>query len=206
MAFNDLQVLNVAGLLETALGSTLVKSVRRAPLAAMPAEGSFPVLAVYRHQDDTVGRVTTRQVVHAQIAVEYCVGRVEQQNEEDAYGALPGVVSIIRRILQQRKHASWPTGAHAGETLDLLCGIEDLVVQPAVYKDALPAGAADGAYPAFSMSVLVKHQDIGFTAAATLTEIDLAHNSGTSHRVPAIVHTVPAGSLGVPIRDKQTVP
>jgi hypothetical protein len=205
VAFNDLQVEHVAGMLAAALG-TGIKSVRRAPLAAMPADGEFPVLAVYRRGE--VGECNvraSREVVKADLAIELFLGREEEQNEEDAWSNLPGLLSTIRHTIQVKFVATYPTGAHMGWTLAQLADIEDLKLTPAAYRPLLPAGgSADGPYPAVSLSLTIKYTDVAWKAKALITRINLEENSGVSHETPPIDHTVPDTSFGTPIASRST--
>lgn len=205
MAFNDLQVEHVAGMLAAALG-TGIKSVRRAPLAAMPADGEFPVLAVYRRGEVGECHVrTSREVVKADLAIELFLGRAEEQNEEDEWSNLPGLLSTIRHTIQVRRVATYPTGEHMGKTLALLANIEDANLTSATYRPLLPAGgAADGPYPAVGLSLTIKYADVAWKTRTAITQINLKENSGTSLEVPPIDHTVPDASFGTPIASRST--
>ncbi len=170
---------------ETLAIGTKVGVLVRAPLALTAPEGQFPVLCVYRRQDDTAGRGTAREVVTMQIAVEYYLGRESDDREEDAWSDLPAIASQLRQVVQQKRLVTYPAGADAGKTLAVLAGIEEIHLAPVKYAPALPDGSVNGAYPAFQMEIVAKYQDQSWTGRRALTSVHLEHNEPVAHEVPA---------------------
>ncbi len=179
MAYLDLQVYHVAGLIATSLGGTLCKSVYRHPLPRAAPDIQAPYLCVYRDKEEFDGTEPGYREFTASIVIDYYLhSQPFGQQLEDGWGALHDIVRRIDQAIIAERHPSY----ESGRTLSDLAGIASIEVTDATFSGGLPEQPTiNTAYPMVSLRARMIHHEATAIADETVLAKIVSHFDIDAH-------------------------
>ena len=151
MAYLDLPVLHVGGLIRAYLG-TACRSLVLQPAVLGPAQGQYPALTLYR-KSAGMRQAAQLRLHEARLHVGYSLGPVPDHKTQDAWGSLLGVIALVDEALHRRSHPSYEDG----DSLEKIAGIVAVELLTYDYGAALAEGREPGAHPAWEGEIRCVH-------------------------------------------------